>query len=379
MKNELSAIIAVLGLTCISASASPATPVSSSCCSTMPPSACFSDYLESKDNFYASVTGGAIFFEGPIKDQSNIYKGNGALGGNPAVSAIEPSSTNDITGSIGGTFGYILDRNPQENWLGHNLRAEANGDYYQTSVSSFEAIITAPTNFVSMGRLDGQNSNIVVPTFFGPNAPDISFSGHEDMYDGNIVLKSDYSLAQGAFVFTPEVGVSFARLNQRYSTDISGFSPTLGGFANEEEHIDTEYYGAVFGFELKANVTKNFVPFLSAVTTLGYAQSNYFGSQEYNSLFNNSSENGNDSVSDSRGDFSAREQINAGFYYDFGPVILKVSGGVDYWSSVATVQEATVPSGSLLSLGQNPNVEASHLTYASMANPEAKVTVIVPF
>ena len=378
MKNLLLAIVSVFGLTCLTASAdsAPATPVSSTPPPAPPPSACFSDYLESKSDFYVEVNGGAIFFDGPIKDQSNIYRGNGALGGNPVTNPIDPNSTSDTTGSIGGTFGYVLDRNPQENWLGHNLRAETSADYFQTSAS--ESSTTIPgTNFFGMGRVDGQNFGIINPVFYGTNPVNVSFDSHDEMYDADLVVKSDYGLAKGAFVLTPELGLGFGRLEQRSSTNITGFSSNNPGYANEQESITTDYYGAILGFELKANVSKQFVPFLCAITTLGYAQSNYFGAQEFNALFSVSSENGNDSTSDSDGNFFAREQINGGFYYDFGPVILKVSGGVDYWSNVATVQEATVPSGA--ALAQNPNVGPSHLKTTSMANPEANVTVVVPF
>ena len=319
MKTEL-VPAAVWGLMCLSAVASPAAVNGNG----LPPSACFSDYLESKDGFYATVDGGAVFFNGPVKDQSNIYRGYGGAPFNlPATDhPVGPSDTSDTTGSVGGTFGYVLSRHPEESWLGTNLRAEAGGDYLQTSASSSQSVSASPTNYVSIGRLDGQNftdsfSLVNNPFIAVGNAAvpvaNIKFDSHDELYDAKVVLKSDYCVAQGAFVFTPEVGVGFARIEQRSSTDLSGSTTTQPTYANEQESINANYYGAILGFELKANVSKSFVPFFSVVSTLGYAQAGYFGAQEYSSNFNIASINNNDSVSNNAGDFFAREQISAGY------------------------------------------------------------------
>jgi hypothetical protein len=147
------------------------------------------------------------------------------------------------------------------------------------------------------------------------------------------------------------------------------------------EKIEADYYGGVLGLEFKANVSKEFVMFIDTTTTLSYVSSSYTGNQTFSGGASvGTMTSGADSAGDSRSSFNVREQATGGFYYLFGPVTLKVSGGVDFWSDVATVQEASPPTGSsIVPLPGGVNVAPSHLVSTSMANPEANIAVIVPF
>lgn len=376
---QLAGLVIILGLSGLRAVASPAVQPAPP-----PASACFSDYLESKQGFYAEANGGAIFFNGPNKDESNIFTGStvgvtGPITGHP----VGAFSTTDTTGSVGGTFGYVVAPHPGESWIGANLRAEVSGNYYQTSADGAANVGTLPASYVAVGRLDGANAEIVDPVISysvagAPVTPSsftsVKFDSHDEIYDIDAVVKSDYFLSQGAFVFTPKVGLAYAHIDQRSSTFVT--SPGAPNFANQEENLGTDYYGAKLGFELKANVSKSFVMFIDESTTLAYADANYEGNQQYASTFNATSV-GTDRVTDSKSDFALREQVNAGVYYVFGPVIVKVSGGFDYWSDVSSVQEASPPTGGLL-VG-NTSVTPSHVAKTTMVNPQANVAVIVPF
>jgi hypothetical protein len=274
--------------------------------------------------------------------------------------------------------------------MGSSLRAEVNGNYFQTSSSDgsqFNANASGfgPLSYLAVGRLDGQNGTFkptVITTWLMANPfANVAFTSNDEVYDVDAVVKTDYVVADGAFTFTPKFGFAYTDIDQRFDTMTTGAITTGPTFVHDLEKIESDYYGGVLGLECKANVSKEFTVFAETTTTLSYVSSSYTGNQNFSGGASvGTMTAGADSATDSRSSFNLREQAGGGFYYRLGPVTLKVSGGVDYWSDVESVQEASPQiSSSIVPLPGGVNVAPSHLVSTSMVNPEANIAVIVPF
>ena len=331
-------------------------------------------YWESKDAFYAEVDGGAVILNTPNKNNSNFFNDPGEVGLAGQTDALGSFKTNSTTGSIGGKFGYILSAKPADSWLGSNLRLEASGTYFETDTSDSGTASTADpaTTAFWAESLNGQinSSNYYA---IGASAK-VSETTQDYFYEGGAALKSDYDLGHGALTFTPSLGLDYSHLGQHFETKATGNAGSL----NQGEKVNTDYYGLKFGFELRANVSKQFIMFIDGGLSPMLAYSNYDGQQAINGGNGLTTSQANDNASE----FTFHGNLDGGLAYDFGPVIFKLSGGFQYWDYAATVKEAELPHGATIPSGAPitaPSVEPSHLVGDSMLNPEVSGSIIVPF
>jgi hypothetical protein len=368
-------------LSMVGAHTAPAAPPSDS--SITPPQ--LGGYWESKDSFYVEVDGGAVFLNTPNKDNSNFF--NRALGG-PSIDSqdnvLGSFKTDSTAGSVGGKFGYVIEKQPADSWLGSNLRVEGSGSYFQSGASASGTILESGPLGSSywVEALDGKSSNVfgigvAPPTFIGQqNVTEVT---NDYFYEAGAAVKSDYNLGgNGEFTITPSLSFDYAHLGQHFQTNAIGLVVADGLFSQAEK-INTDYYGLNFGFELRANVSKQFVMFFDGGITPQVAFSNYNGQQAIQPApqFASTSE-----ANDNTSQFTFQANLDGGFAYDFGPVIVKVSGGFQYWDYVATVKEAELPVGTSLSApppSPNSPVQPSHLVSSTMLNPEVNASVIIPF
>jgi hypothetical protein len=330
---------------------------------------------ESADPFYAEVDGGAVFLNTPKKDNSNFFNDPGEVGLVGQSNAVGSFKTDSTAGSVGGKFGYILSTNPRDSWLGNNLRVEASGSYFETSASDSGTptpSIPGDTAFWS----ESLNGLINSSNYYGRGGTaKVSESTQDYFYQGGAALKTDYNLgSKGEFTITPSLGFDYDHLGQHFQTTATGNMGRL----NQGEKVNTDYYGLKFGFELKANISKEFAMFIDGGLTPQLAYSDYFGQQGING--------GNgltmSQASDNATEFTFNGNLDGGFTYDFGPVIIKLSGGFQYWDYAATVKEAELPHGAPIpafsAITEAP-VQPSHLVSDTMLNPEVTGSVIVPF
>jgi hypothetical protein len=371
----IASVVAVLSM--VSAHAVPSAHPSDS--SITPPQ--LGGYWESKDNFYAEVDGGAVFLNTPNKDNSNFFNtyGSDVNGQNNVLGSFKTTST---AGSVGGKIGYVIEKQPTDSWLGSNLRVEASGSYFQSSASASGTISEPEEAGYWVEALDGKSSNIFgIGEVEATGVQNVTEVTNDYFYEAGIALKSDYNLGgNGEFTITPSLSFDYAHLGQHFQTNAIGLEFTDGSFSQAEK-VNTDYYGLNFGFELRANVSKQFVMFLDGGITPQIAFSNYNGQQaiQPEPEFASTSE-----ANDNTSQFTFQANLDGGFAYDFGPVIFKVSGGFQYWDYVATVKEAELPVGTPFGTGgpppdSNAPVQPSHLVSSTMLNPEVNASVIIPF
>jgi hypothetical protein len=336
-------------------------------------------YWESKNQFYAEVDGGAVFLNTPKKDNSNFFNDPVELSRNGQSNALGSFHTDSTAASVGGKFGYILSATPRDSWMGHNLRVEASGSYFQTDTSDSGRPKTADPADTAFW-IEPLNGQINSSNYFGVAAtPHVTETNNDYFYEGGAALKSDYYLGHNnEFTITPSIGFDYAQLGQHFDTSGKGtIDHQFTGF-NQDEKIDTDYYGLKLGFELRANVSKQFVMFLDGDLSPVLAYSDYHGQQGINGGNGITTSQANDNANE----FTFHGSLDGGIAYDFGPVIIKFSGGFQYWDYAATVKEAELPQGAQIP-GFGPvthaPVQSSHLVSTSMLNPEVTGSVIVPF
>lgn len=335
-----------------------------------------------RSDFYFKVDSGAVFFRPPDKDNSNFSEAVNP-GQTDGASSLGSQSGNDVTWSLGGTIGYYFENQPTESWLGRNLRVEASGNYFNTSATQNSDMSVSPAGtFVTVGRLDGnytganQSTDIGAITG-GPNpVASETLSTQDEFYQAGMAVRSDYIFDRGQIVLSPKIGFEYSHLNQDFHTSASGNR----GSIDQREEVNTDYFGPKFALELKVQLAKDFVYYAEGEVSPFYASSDYSGTQ-----FGTSSRFGGgalqNSATDSQNAFAFKAGMTTGFYYDFGPVILKLGGGFEYWNYVATIQEAAIPSGTD-TVGGAPGpftIQPSHLVSSDMLNPTVKMSVILPF
>jgi hypothetical protein len=318
--------------------------------------------------FYAEINGGVVFLNTPRKNNDNLYTDVGAEGVNGKDDATGNFETNSIGGSLGGKFGYILETHPDATWLGTNLRVEGTVNYFASGTSGLGHYasfgVPGPDNAYWIQALNGAGG-----AFIGvfQDSPRVHESTSDYFYQGGAAVKSDFSLMHGLIVITPSVGLDYSHLGQHFDTSATGNA----GFFDQAEKIDTDYYGFDFGVEATMHFTRQlYGSFATGITPL-IASSSYRGNQSVGSV----SGSDNSSAGDNTSLLTFRTNADASLCYDFGPVILKLSGGVQYWDYAAAVAEAKLPVGSEVG---SPG-GSSHLVSSGMLNPEVNGAIIVPF
>jgi hypothetical protein len=335
-----------------------------------------------RDDYYFKVNSGAVFFRPPDKDNSNFSEAFNP-GPTDGTGSLANQSGNDVTGSIGGTLGRLLAAKPAASWLGENLRLEVSGNYFQTSDAENSDISIQPAgNFATVGRLDGNytganQSTDIGSVTAGPNpVATESLTTRDTFYQADMALRTDYLFNGGAIVLSPTLGFEYSHLNQDFHTAAAGNR----GSVDQREELNTDYFGPKLGLELKVQVARNFVYYLEGELSPLYASSDYSGTQFGTSTrFGGGA--GQNSASDSQNAFAFKAGTTTGFYYDFGPVALKLGAGFEYWNYVATVQESTIPSGTdTVGGAATPfTLQPSHLGSGEMLNPTVKMSVIFRF
>jgi hypothetical protein len=334
-----------------------------------------------RSDFYFKIDSGAVFFQPPDKDNSNFSEAQG-FGQADGITSLGSQSGNDVTWSLGGTFGCYLPTPTADAWMGRNLRVEVSGNYFNTSNTQNSNVTVQPGSFVTVGRLDGNYTGINESTDLGslnggPNpVGSETLTTQDEFYQAGITLRSDYIFDQGQIVLSPKLGFQYSHLSQDFYTNAAGNR----GSVEQREDVNTDYFGPLFALELKVQLAKDFVYFAEGEVSPFYASSNYSGTQ-----YGTSTQYGGgalqNSATDSQNAFAFKAGMTTGFYYDFGPVILKLGGGFEYWNYVATIQEAAIPPGTN-SLGGAPapfTIQPSHLSSSDMLNPMVKMSVIFPF
>jgi len=349
---------------------------------------------KTRDDFYVKIDSGAVFFHPPSKDNSNFSEA-----GNPpnlisttdGVTSIGTQSGDTTTWSLGGTFGYYLPVEQPEPWLGTNLRVEASGDYFEARTTGGSNISISPAgNFLNVGRLDGNylggNSSTDVGSISAGSNP-VASEGlitRDEFYQAGAAFRSDY-IFFNRFVLSPRLGFQYSHLDQNFETTASGNR----GSIYQSEDIGTDYFGPTFGLELKVQLSRVLVYYLQGDISPLYATTDYEGNQNgISTRFGGGS--GTNSVNDSHDTFSFKGGAETGFYFDCGPVKLKVGAGFEYWNYVASVQEASLPAGTdsiSVAVPSPPplpahspfTVQPSHLVSTDMLNPDLKLSVIIPF
>jgi len=339
-----------------------------------------------RSEFYVKVNSGAVFFRPPEKDNSNFAEAvnlPAPAGKADGVTSVGSQTGNATAASIGATLGFLLAAQPAESWMGLNLRAEVSGNYFQTVNTQNAGVSVNPGGiFTTVGRLDGNytgtnQSTDIGSLTAGPNpVANETLTTRDEFYQVSAAFKTDYIFDHGQLVLSPILGFGYSHLTQNFNTTAAGNR----GSINQQETIDTNYFGPKFGLECKVQLAKDFVYYAEGEMSPLYAFSDYSGTQNGSSTrFGGGS--GPNSATDSQNSFAFKAGLTTGFYYDFGPVILKVGGGFEYWNYVATVQESTIPSG-VNTLGGAPapfTLRPSHLASSDMLNPEVNTSVIVPF
>jgi hypothetical protein len=335
-----------------------------------------------RDDFYFKINSGAVFFRPPDKDNSNFSEAVNP-GQTDGIASLDSQSGNDVTWSIGGTFGYSLAAKSADSWLGKNLRVEVSGNYFNTSDTQNSDLTVSPGGtFVTIGRLDGDYTGLRQSTDIGsitggPNpVASETLTTEDEFYQAGMAFRSDYIFDQGQIVLSPKLGFEYSHLTQDFHTTASGNR----GSIDQREEVNTDYFGPKLALELKVQLAKNFVYFAEGEMSPFYASSDYSGTQ-----FGASTRFGGgalqNSATDSQESFAFKAVTMTGFYYDFGSVILKLGGGFEYWNYVATVQESAIPAGTD-TVGGAPapfTLQPSHLTSSDMLNPTVNMSVIFPF
>ena len=320
------------------------------------------------DPFYAELDGGVVFLHTPRKNNDNLFTDVGALGGNGKDDSTGNFDTSSIGGSLGGRLGYVLERHPDNPWLGANLRVEGMVNYFESGTGDSGRYAPGGVNNAYwIQSLNGSPGNYI--GVFQPS-PTVHESTSDYFYQGGASFKSDFNLLDGAIVLTPMIGLDYSHLGQHFDTSATGNV----GFFNQQEKIDTDYYGFDFGFDVTAHLTRQLSATYSTSIDPLIASSSYAGHQFVNGGVGVSA----NSVGDNTSLVTFRATTSVSLCYNLGPVILKLSGGVEYWDYAATVAEAKLPVGSSLFApvsGSGP----SHLVSSSMLNPEVDGAVIVPF
>lgn len=335
-----------------------------------------------RSDFYFKVDSGAVFFRPPDKDNSNFSEAVDP-GQTDGLASLGSQSGNDVTWSIGGTLGYYFENQPTESWLGKNLRVEAFGNYFNTSATqNSDMSVSSAGTFVTIGRLDGNytganQSTDVGSITGGPNPVAAeTLITQDEFYQAGMAVRSDYIFDRGQIVLSPKLGFEYSHLNQDFHTTATGNR----GSVDQREEVNTDYFGPKFALELKVQLAKDFVYYAEGELSPFYATSDYSGTQ-----FGTSSRFGGgalqNSATDSQNAFAFKAGLTTGFYYDFGPVILKLGGGFEYWNYVATIQESSIPPGTD-TVGGAPGpftIQPSHLVSSDMLNPTVRMSVVLPF
>jgi hypothetical protein len=336
-----------------------------------------------RSEFYFKAESGAVFFRPPDKDNGNFSEAT-QFGPTNGLGSLGAQSGDDTTWSLGGTFGYYFPNQPTEAWMGKNLRIEVSGSYMNTTSNTKGADLSvSPSgNFVDVGRLDGNytgtnQSTDIGSLSAGPNpVGSETLTTRDQMYQVGMAFRSDYIFDRGQLVVSPKLGFVYSHLDQNFHTSATGSRGTV----DQQEDVTTDYFGPEFAAEVKLQLTKNLIYYAEGGIAPLYASSDYSGTQNGVSSRFGGGALGN-SASDSKDDFAFKADFTTGFYWDFGPIILKLGGGFEYWNYVATVQEASIPSGTD-TVGGAPvpfTIQPSHLSSSDMLNPTIKMTVVLPF
>ena len=337
-----------------------------------------------RSDFYVKVDTGAVFVQPPKKDNNNFQD---SISSGPAtgVNTLTQQSADQATWTVGGTVGFYLPGQPTEPWMGKNLRVEASGSYFATDDGQNSGLSVSPGGtFARVDRLDGNYAGPRQPTDIGslsvssnPVASE-TLTTKDTFYQAGTAFRNDYLFDYGRVVLSPRLGFEWSHLTQNFHTTASG----ARGSVDQQEEIDTDYFGPKISLELKIQLARNFIYFADGEMSPYYASSDYSGSQNGSSvpgIFLGGS--GHNVATDSQSKISFKGGLTSGFYYDFGPVIVKVDGGFEYWNYVASVQESSAPGGAdpFNGVVKPFTVQPSHLISSDMFNPTAGVSVILPF
>ena len=319
------------------------------------------------DPFYAELDGGAVFLNTPRKNNDNLFTDVGADGVDGKNDSTGNFDTSSIGGSLGGRIGYVLERRPDNPWLGTNLRVEGMVNYFESGTGDSGPYAPGgPDHAYWIQSLNGIGGNYISAI---EDSPTVHESTSDYFYQGGASFKSDFSMLNGSVILTPMIGLDYSHLGQHFNTSAAGDA----GFFNQQEKIDTDYYGFDFGFDVTTHFTRQLSATFSTSIDPMIASSSYTGHQFVDGGVGIS----DNSAGDDTSKFTFRATADLSLCYDLGPVILKLSGGVQYWDYAASVGEAKLPVGTpIFGVARS---DSSHLVNSSMLNPEVNGAVIVPF
>ncbi len=315
------------------------------------------------DDYYVKVGGSAVWFN-PSKYQLPTARDSATS----FVSLPFTYNPSDVAGQGGATVGFIISHAPAADWLGTNLRVEVSGSYLGDDHK-----ITATDDAVGAGFYDVRSiaGDTLLGSIASPGNSVLAtmFHAKYEMVNAEVLAKTDYSVDNGLLVFTPAAGFAFAYYDQKYSTQQQNVTIAANN-TSLNESMENSYYGPKLGFEIKGFVTRSLVLFAGASTSLFDLESSYKGDQVVNSPGTTTAH-----LEESKNDFALRQQFEAGFYYDFKPLILRASGSGDYWQNVGTITRSSPSPGDAFDASSAP----TSIRKDAMLNAGATVSLIYPF
>jgi hypothetical protein len=303
---------------------------------------------EDNDSFYIIGGSSAVFFSPPDRDEYPIVDGAGTV---LSSSNLLNFDNDDIAvvGNIGFGYRFASSIVSRSKLLGENLRFETLASYFE-SKDRHDSHISG--NAITGFDLENNDLRQVLDT-----GAFVDYESDYDFIDVNFRLKTDYTIFDDRLFVSPYVGGMYARFEQDFSTRLTNDSDSTDYYLLKEE-LKTNYWGATVGAELKVNVFGRLHAFLDGMTSFMFAHTDLDVNQNADGTVTFAS-----TASDREDKFAIRTTESVGVSYDFNWLTVKLKGGIDYWTQVATVGYNMPALGEATGFGPfPPNIDQDDMT-----------------
>lgn len=310
---------------------------------------------------YFGFGASAYFFEGPRRSGLGaLYEDNDPTIVTVDIDDFEPR---DATGLVGLTAGYVV--SPGGDGLLRNLRVELTSHYFSLHDSK-NIDRMRPGVFTDFLAIDGSG---FVNDPIGPGQTlNGSFDVEYDYVDLGLVARTDLQLPCDA-VLSPSFGAAVLRLEEHHSIHFTNASAGFQ-FDRIREDVETYYGGFTLGAQLHVPLFWGLSFRAGATTWLAWARAEYDAQQQ---LF--ASDPAKVDADDVDGHFGSRTIGSAAMLYEYGPFVLSLSGGVDYWHYVPVIDYPAPPLGVMYNAVNR--TEPAHIDADDMLNFFTGLTVAV--
>jgi hypothetical protein len=242
----------------------------------------------------------------------------------------------EITPLWGLTMGYVLAPGAQA--LGSNTRVELTGHYF--GFSDTKSRRPVPPDYTDFLAIDGTGH---VDDPVGPDDPfDAEFRVEYDYLDAGVLVRTDFELGAGV-VLSPSVGLAVSMIDEHHSLQF--FDPADSEEFNRiREDVETWSGGPTLGSQLRVPLFFGLSLRLGGTAWLAYAHSEYDAGQVF---FPGDPATGVANADNVRSGFGFRGTGSASLAWEAGPVVLAVTGGVDYWDRVPEIVHPQAPLGGI--------------------------------